>query len=486
MKVPVMVFEDGVLAKPGDFHRQGIIPSSVRIGPDLDLEFAWHQVWNHLGKTEAPGLGISTKTIDSLEVYDEALRFCATQAISGAVIFVDMSFNSLDTPLPLTSISGTPEILADKVQEFVSLCRELSPLVEESLDSALGFLSGNRRHGVLLAWVLVANPSLRDCDVWLASEEVTTSLVAARLSALAHLEARNVRVFDAAGTVARAGTELVAVRFRLALEKFGARYAGIAGRLWPEASKEWFAAEDPPIEMPHLYSQVTQETKTIYASQIGEYIRTLTGRETMPARWLNSEAFHETLKRLVGGDSGAHSAGKKIPALGSVLLLLAAAEKDAQCIPSPEHDWFLAVDFHAAALTGILPSSCNIRAIRDALLALHALFCKIVSPAAPALHKPEAVTNVAGVSWNTIGGILFLWIDFGIDSLVPAQGKDSGLLEKLFNRPWRSRYGGDVTEAYRAFRDAFRVGEETRLALTVYPIEVEGRRLTRFEFRAHT
>lgn len=485
--IPVLVFEDRVLSHQDEFTKLMPMPHPETIKEDVKLSFCWHPVWNHLGQMYAKDMGIQTRNIEGKSIYEESISFCMDTKLDGAVAVVDMQFAKEGLPLSIST---------EKVpNEFWDFYRQIDPDIvdpagKNDIAKGCSSVSSNNRHGLVLAFCLIINADVKNVDVWLASGVAETARCAETLYKFAETKTRNVRVFNAGGSCSRDGAEVTTKRFRTAFCTFADRYRGLDQILWPEYAKDWFsrAPKQEAGLLPHHFEDIGGKleggkyncvSKETYKATISVYLKQLTGRSNVPSTWYDDKGLHETLKRLVGGDAVSHVGNGqmselKLPSLGVIALLAAAAENLKSCLPDPHNDWFQKFSFRDSAVAPLLPAPCTRDEAREAIAALYAFLWQLL----PA----KGGTSILTADWENRGGLDRLFLDFSFDCLKPDDGKTDALLEKLTNMRWWHA-GGSTTDKYRTFRDKFKLGEQCKLAVSVYPVTSHKTPATRFEFR---
>jgi len=480
LNIPVMIFEDQVLVAQDEVLAQVAMPHVKTEMADLSLEYEWHREWNHLGKATADELAIDTRKIDSLPVLKEAMDFAGSGKLGSAVLFIDMRFGDLQVQ---------PEYCTQEFSEFYNGIDDavLQDGAESAASRCATSLSTYHRHGLLLAYKFIANESVQNVDIWLASLAVETDSLARKLQRFADICDRGVRVLNANGSVARSTKEdraALVARFARSFDTFAERFRG--ANLWPTALAEftdlakWFHKDHnvAPEHACHQFEEVQAGNKRAYKNALSVYLAHVTGRTEFPDLWFSNKGLHETLKRIVGGDAMAHH-GQKLPSLGSIALLVAAAEKTKKCIPPSNRDWLMRFVFSESATVPIIHSSFERNEVRKALINLHVFFEHLM----PKDARNES--TVVDGAWTQRGtnNVDHLELTFRLSCLTPDTGRDHALLEKITNLKWWSP-DGNTTQAYSNFRDSFCPSPKmAKLSVSLYPRGTRDE-ITCFDFKA--
>jgi hypothetical protein len=459
-----MIFEDQVLLDQGDVLSLLTMPVNLK---EIELEYRWHAKWNHLGGTTASTLGIEAREINSPAVLEEALSFARSVELEAAVIFIDMRF---------ANVQISPEQCTKGFSNFYNSVDDaiLSDGAAEAAARCAASLATTNRHGLLLAYAFVTNALIRNVDVWLASGVAETDSLVKTLQKYADTCERGVRIFNANGSIARSaaaeenGPARIAERFHKAFDTFAGRFRSV--NLWPTAVAQftdladWFRKTDAPEHACHQFEEIKPAHRATYRNALSAYLTQITGRTHYPDIWFEDKGLHETLKRIVGADAFADK-GQKLPSLGAIALLAAAAEKTKSCVPPIDEDWLMRFVFPTSVTVPIIHSALERSEVRRALMNLHA-FLEQLMPANSNGKSPI----VAGV-WERRGSnnIDHLELTLRLDCLTPDIGRDHALLEKLTNLKWWCPDGG-TTQAYKNFRDSFcPETDKAKLAVSIYP-----------------
>ncbi len=485
--VRIYVFEDRYLANQEKLkallQEHGLsFPYTRLVTDSLKLQFDWDDEWNNLGpssdlRSNNMGLLVNATSIHHV------ITTVKAGTIENSIVFCDMQFLEAigsQSQLSLPSCALTTEFssLLDELYR-VSNPRKAPP--SDDIER-FAWLS-DQRQGLMIVLYLLNNPKLTNVDIWLASDELETKPIALVLNKVAESKKRGLRVLDAEGSFSKVGAERSCARLRQALDEFAKKWEDVEQRVWPNSNLDWFQ-DKKDARVPHVYANISNREE--YQRAIRNYLYHLTGRTDNKC----DLGLHESLKHLLGECAIAHNSVGRHPTLGTVALMLAAAEKDSNLLPL-EKDWFSDLD-HSVWSQEIVPISFDLEATRKAVLSLHSLFILLLKP-----KEEGSYSNLVDARQETDhGGTHRFWIDFDFESVIPRRDRRFSLVEKLQNRPWMNHlHSGNLMPAYWNCRDALiQSAPNAKLAMTVFPIEVscvsddnecQVRRLTRFEFCVH-
>jgi len=332
MSASIYVFEDGELRDSYCSSVQGSIRNHLEKNHAKTWhgQFDWHSKWNCSNNTGT--------TINSDELYNEALDFCRNSPLSG-IVFFDFVFKEYEDG-PILSVTDT------------HIAKVFSGLLPKGITKQ-EFVE---HPGCLLAFAIVQNKKA-DVDIYLSTANGN-----ARINAINAMRALNKRVVveSFGDSILKAAnkktlsTDLLPLVDRYIQERTGEPI--LQNLFWPEESLVWFKKgkneSKSPGDIPHNcddFKELYDTLESRLSSPLGIYLRRIAGFSTAANSvfddqywldslttevkqlidsfvedWLTNEDIYRTMELFVGHHSMLGN-GSERPSLSAFALPLVAA-----------------------------------------------------------------------------------------------------------------------------------------------------------------